>query len=409
MFLSKTSRMVANTTGDREPWPSLSTFDADSVSAMHVGSRIEDGAASLAGLVNQGSAVRRVLYTGSMAKSDATGLTPAIVTLDTSIDWRNRALLVSCIGSGSATAIPFASSSVVDAGPGVTRVFLTGSGAVANAAAQGARQLLCGSSNPEYWLWADSTTGHLKAEMKTISTNAYAHGFLMVMATPTLGFPSGATMTSVPIAAPAVYAADLNRAQNFGVYAQGRSNGTAEITCPPLGVITDGGLPARPISWLVRERRGDAADRSVDVRQHLYGQRKRVISLGVATGATIDVDAHNQTPSAASSNLDQIDYRDRLLRIEVAFSSTWISIESPNADSGVTRFTWFLYTGPFGNQSVTVSNVTLTFEFGRVSANAFHSRLRITNATGADVYANIMIEASGFLGLTDRRLDAQSA
>lgn len=409
MFLRRTSRMYNDTTHSREPWTNLSQFDSASVSAMLSQSQVVDGPFPYGAMLNQGPAVRRILYTGSMSKSGVDS--PNLVVLDTSMDWRNRALLVLMIGDGgSNTRVLFASADGLSSSMATTissRVFLTGSGAVANPAAAGARQMRIAT---DIWMWADSSTGHLMAEVKDISTSTYSHAMVMVMATPTLGFPTGTPMVSVPVAAPSVMPADLNRPQNFGVYAQGQSNGTTAITCPPLGVISDGGLPCRPSSWLVRERRGDLRDREVEVRQKLYGQRKRVISLGVAAGATIDVDAHNQILSATSSNLDQIDYRDRFLHIEVTSSSLDISLGAAVQISDVLapRFVWALYTGPFGNQTVASGDITLTFEFGRPTANAFHSRLRVTNNAASTRYVNMVIEATGFLGLTDRRLDAQS-
>jgi hypothetical protein len=52
--------------------------------------------------------------------------------------------------------------------------------------------------------------------------------------------------------------------------------------------------------------------------------------------------------------------------------------------------------------------VWLQFEFTRGKpGQGFHSRLVVQNKSAADVYVNCSIEASGFLGLTDRRAAGQ--
>jgi hypothetical protein len=408
MFVRITPPAFAGTLNDREPWLSLSTFSAPGVESMYYGSGVFNPTVvwGYGNIVDEGPAVRRVLYTGSMQRA-ADGDTPRVVTLDTSIDWRNRAVLVCSLGAGSNSAVLHAASHRIANGLGsatgtVTKVFRTNAGAASSTSAVNANQLAEASGN--VWLYADSTTGHLMAEMKaSFSANLYAHAFFMVTASNTLGAPL-TTADHYPVTAGAVYPADVNVAQNYGCYAQGQASATAPVTLPALGTVVDGHVPPRPVSWNVRERLGDPADRLVEVRQKLYGQRKRLLSVGIPAFSTIFVDAFTAPPVAADSNLDQMDYRDRLVLVEGAhMTGTNISLGNPvpQNDSGAAKFCWVFYAGPYDDHTFTTGNLTLTFEFRR---QFFQSRLSATNASASTRYLNLMVEATGFLGLTDRRL-----
>ena len=96
-----------------------------------------------------------------------------------------------------------------------------------------------------------------------MSDNEYAHGLFLVTATSTVGTPSGDPAESTLQALPDVYSIDLNRPQNMGCYAQGQSTADDAVTCPPLGTVVEGGLPAKPLSWFVRERLGTTLNESI--------------------------------------------------------------------------------------------------------------------------------------------------
>jgi hypothetical protein len=403
IILRKSPFIFQDTLNDREPWTSLTDFNSVSVSSAWEAGRI-DVKDSLDNYVSDGVAVRRILYTGAMQR-DPGGDAPVLVTLDTSVDWRLRAILVVALGAGSNTTLLNAASHRMangvsnDSDP-IAKVFLSYTGATANSAAVGARQYADPTGN--IWIWADSTTGHLMAEMKeSVSTNEYAHAFFMVSATSGAGTPY-----TLPIDSPDVYPGDLNIPQIVGCFAQGQGTVDDPVTLPPLGVINDGAVPLRPVSWLVRERLSSVADRSIELRQKIFGQRRRVLSMGILAGATIDADAFTSTPGAGDSNLDQMDYRDRLVFIECSWSSTDISLGRATqlSDAAADKFAWCFYGGPYDDHAVTFADITLTFDFQRSASAPFQSRLRVTNGSAGTLYVNLMVEATGFLGLTDRRL-----
>jgi hypothetical protein len=427
LFVRRTPKCFADTTHSREPWlEPTTTLDADAVTAMVSESRIRNPTiGTYADLISPGSAVRRILYTGAMQRT-AAGDTPNVVVLDSSIDWRGRALLVTHLVDSS-TVVKEASSTKLTgrmiedssgspSGLPLTKIFLTGTGSAANPTTTTAFQYICYTgTDADIWLWADSTTGYLKAEMKaSLSDHEYACGFIMVTATPLLGTPAVA-LPSLPSAYPQALSVDFTVPQLHGCYAQGQAGATSAVTAPPLGTIVDGALPARPISWLVRERAGHIYDRKIDVRQRIYGQRKRLISFAVGSGAVMDIDACSVLPEASTSTLDQIDYRDRFVFIEGEWAASDISLGKalPGIDDPVVRFSWVFYGGPYGDQSITLpgsgSGMVITFIFGRNGNDAFQSRLSITNNDGGTRYLNLAIECTGFLGLTDRRLDGAAS
>jgi hypothetical protein len=430
MFARRTPRVYQDTTHHREPWASPETFDGNIADAMARDAYIRNPTTpAYANIVAPGNAVRRILYTGAMQRT-AGGDTPNLVVLDSSIDWRNRALLVTPL-VGNAAVVKEASSTQIQqrivhdstgspSGPTLTYVFLTSTGASANPTTKTAHQFaMRAGSSIDMWLWADSSTGYLMCEMKpSLSTNAYACGMIMVSATSALGTPSEPLpvfplMSVVP--STQVLPADYNLAQDWGCYAQGQSAVGALVTAPPLGTIVDGGLPARPVAWLVRARDGYEHERLREVRQPIYGQRRRLVSLGVAVAQTIEIDAFSAIPLETTGNLDQMDYRDRFVSIEGCWSASDISLgRSPQLeDNPVVHFQWIFYAGPYGNQSIVLpgsgTGMVLEILFGRNGTAAFQSRIRITNNDSAARYFNLAIETTGFLGLTDRRMDGAVA
>ncbi len=403
IILRKSPFIFQNTSNDLEPWTSLTDFNSVSVSSAWEAGRV-DVRDSGDNYVSDGLAVRRILYTGAMQR-DPDGDAPTLVTLDTSVDWRLRAILVVALGAGSNSALLNAASHRMVNGAGsssapIAKIFISYSGAAANPAAVAAYQYADPTAN--IWIWADSATGHLMAEMKaSVSTNEYAHAFFMVTTTSGPGTPY-----TLPVASPAVYPADLNIPQHVGCFAQGQGTPEAPVTLPPLGAVLDGGIPARPVSWLVRERLSSADDRAIEIRQRILGQRRRVLSLGLLAGATVDADACTDVPTAGGQNLDQVDYRDRFVFVEGAWSSSDISLGrvAQLSDAAANKFCWCFYGGPYNDHTITFGDITLTFDFQRSNSAPFQSRLRVTNGAGAARYVNLMVEMTGFLGLTDRRL-----
>lgn len=403
ILLRKSPFVFQDTANDREPWTSLTDFNSVSIASAWQAARI-DAKSGGGGYASTGAAIRRILYTGPMQR-DAEGEAPTLVTLDTSVDWRSRALLVVALGAGSNTVLPHAAANRIANGVGsstapIAKVFGTYDGATVNAAAVVAQQYADPTGN--IWIWADEVTGHLMAEMKeSVSTNEYAHAFFLIAATAGAGTPY-----TLPVDDPVVYPADLNIPQNSSCFAQGQGTPSAPVTLPPLGVVLDGGIPAKPVAWKVRERLSSADDRLIEVRQRIIGQRRRILSMGILAGATIDADAHTAVPTVADQNLDQIDYRDRFVFIEGAWATTDISLGRATqlTDASANKFAWCFYAGPYDDHTITFGDITITFDFQRSSTAPYQSRLRVTNGAGSTRYVNLMVEATGFLGLTDRRL-----
>lgn len=424
MFRCTPVHTVASST-DVQPW--VSTLDITNAALTTIArmSEVRDangggGAWTKSSLfVGDQGAIRRICYSGPLGKGSTDGRQR--VVLDSSEDWRKRYVLIVPIVTASATRFQSANWSVptsrtlpsdADTPP---RLFYTGDGAAQGSATAIAYQHADKAiSNKNVWIFADSTTGDLIAEMKsTDSTNAY--GTIMFLAIASEKENGASIATQVPLHATQIHALDLNQIQRNGCYAQGFQGGAPRAyvgaetkrtvpTCPPLGEISEGSLPRRPVSWMVRERIGeydDAGDGMYEQRQPIFSQRKRVISVSIGAGATIDADDFNNTGSA----IDQIDYRDRFIWIDGRHAAGDITItKSPQVtDVGVNRISIMLYSGPFGDQAIAADSLTFTFEFARNTVGA-QSKLMITNTSGATRYVNLTVECSGHLGLTDRRL-----
>jgi hypothetical protein len=392
-------------------------------------------------------ALRRVVSSGALFYG-AGYVVPQQVVLDSSEDWRNRWVQVVSVGHYNELGVDFpvpsiwgqlASGSLASHAP---RLFYTGPGAAPGNDAQLPYQQplvhalfgdgVSARAPTDIWLYARDTDGALCCEMKAaISQNQAAS--MLALVTASERDDGTSVVRRVPVHATQVQTIDLEQPQNCGVYAQGQQGNVPRYrltdpapralpTCPPLGAIADGASPVRPVRWLVRERIGAADDALYEVRQKLLGQRRRLSSLRCLAGASTPLDDFNMPAQLAPGVIDQADYRDRFVWVEGRLSASDITVAaaSPLSDASATPFLALLYTGPStieselaltsrGTYSVIIAdNVYLQFEFTRGKpGQGFHSRLVVQNKSGADVYVNCSIEASGFLGLTDRRAAGQ--
>lgn len=442
---------VPSSSTDTQPWIDSAQLQRADLVDLYQAQVISDDAP---GQFNSrpAGAIRRVVSSGALYYQADVGI-PQGVVLDSSEDWRNRWLLVASVGhysaavGGAATEtfpVPSTFGQIAGASRAqlAPRLFYSGPGAAAgsptadpyqqpvtHARSSGALDLV----EPDIWLFARSSDGALMCEMKE-DTSAHQTASMLALIIATEPDTGTNVCTAVPVHATQVQTLDLDQPQNCGVYAQGQQGNVprsfitdpaprAVPTCPPLGIISEGHSPVRPRSWRVRERLGDAGDGTYEVRQKITGQRKRIASLRVAAGATAPLDDFNLPALLAPGINDQMDFRDRFVWVEGRVSSSDITVAdaTPASDAAATPFLGLLYTGPgtraqsnpavsAGAYSVLIAaNVWLHFEFSRGNpGQGFHSRLVVNNLSGADVYVNCAIEASGFLGLTDRRAPGQA-
>ncbi len=423
----------AHTTGtfaDTQPWVSTTDITNAAITQVAKGAEIRDanggGAAwtKTSLFSSDKGAIRRICYSGPIGVGplDAFAVRdeePKRVILDSSEDWRGRYVLIVPILQTSNVNMPAAAfdgvlGRALPSADAPARLFWTGTGAAQGSATALAFQhpdKIVAAKN--CWIFADSTTGDLIAEWKaTASTNHY--GALMFLAIGSMPRDGSGVSTSVPLHATQIHALDLNQIQNNGCFAQGFQGGVPRAyigastkrtipTCPPLGLIAEGAMPRRPVSWMVRERVGDyneVANGYYESRQRIYGQRKRVLSIRVPASTTIEIDDFN----IQSDSIDQLDPRDRLVWIEGRYSATDITVfHSPQiTDVGASRVAIAFYFGPFADQSIPIGPLTFRFSFARQLG--LHSRILVQETAGADVYLNLVMEYSGHLGLTDRRL-----
>lgn len=375
-------------------------------------------------------AMRRIAYTGPLWKPSIAAGNRVFVTLDSTEDWRKRYLLVGmfsgAVESGfSPPAANFSGfTSFSTAGSiysnGIRKLMYTGPGA--SSPSSSTSYTLNVDTNQgtykEVVIYASSSDGSLMASfVDTAGDNVMACAMLMIIASEQIDDSLYGDVTSVPLHATKVHALDLNQAQNNGCFAQGMQGGAprhyvgsmvtqAPVTCPPLGLISDSSRPRRPVSWLVRERIGLSDDGTYEVRQKLYGQRKRIVAVAVPTGGSgTPVDTFDDPTGIQMGSIDQMDFRDRAILVSGRFSSG-ADINAGNDSTG-TPFSAVIFAGTFADIPLAINNagtLLLKFEWSRKRTNGgYHSRLVIVNTTGSTQYVNLAIEASGFLGLADRR------
>lgn len=430
LMIRCTPTHTLTSTTDTQPW--VNTIDIVNAELTQIARSVEirdangggAGWSKTALFSSDQGAMRRLLYTGGLGKIVQTGSKNSVV-LDSSEDWRKRYVLVVAITKTASDQYPSANADGMTARMGqssfhVPRLFFTGPGSSGGSATIQPYEHADRppGNSPDIWIYADSTTGELKAEMKaTDSTSNCAAGMFLVLASEQ--YDGGGTVTAVPLHATQIHALDLNQPQNNGCIAQGVQGGAPRAaasstapgtapTTPPLGLVAEGGsLPRRPLSFAVRERVGRVDDSTWTYRQKLVGQRKRIISIEVPANSTVALDLFNDPTKLAPGTEDQMDFRDRFVWFEGRYSATNITVSAnpQNSDVTVSRFCGTLYTGPFGDQTLTEGDLTFKFEFSRKGTNkGIHSRLVVTETGGSTKYLNVAIEASGFLGLTDRRL-----
>jgi hypothetical protein len=416
---------------DTQPWINATDITNAQLGELADSAEIRDGNGGGTGWTQTSlfsgdrGAMRRILYTGPLGKASATGSVNRVV-LDSSEDWRRRYLLVSAVtNSGTAFYNSIARNGASARGgsavsTAVPRLFFTGNGAATGSATASAYQHPDSNVNPEIWIFADSTTGNLVAEMKsTDSTSNHAAALFLVTASER--YDGTSVAVQVPLHATQIHALDLNQPQNNGCFAQGMQgksprylatslDPSAEPTNPPLGLIAEGmGGWRRPVQYRVRERVGRVDDSTWLVRQPIIGQRKRVVSITVPAATTVAVDLFNDPTGILPGSVDQVDFRDRFIQVEGRIDSTDITIfrlgSTQLTDVGGSEFAFCFYSGPYADQTFTTGILTMTVEFSRDgSSRGYHSRLVISHSSGSTRYVNMTIEATGYLGLTDRRL-----
>lgn len=444
LMVRVSAKYIASTGVSSQPWIDAAQPKNADVIELYLAQVIADLAQNEFAHVPAG-ALRRVVSSGALFHA-AGSVVPQCVVLDTSEDWRERWVQVASVGHYDALAADFPVPSIWGQIAGVSqsafapRLFYTGYGSASGSSTQGAFQQPLthalrssfGKAPPDIWLYARNTDGALMCEMKQgLSANKAASMIALVTATERTN--SSSVVTRVPVHATQMQTIDLEQPQNCGVYAQGQQGNVPRYrlsdpapralpTCPPLGTIADGASPVRPVRWLVRERLGAADDGTYEVRQKLLGQRRRLTSLRCLAGQKTALDDFNMPAQLSPGAIDQADYRDRFVWVEGRFSASNITVAAATqlSDASATPFLALLYTGPTTVESASAGDsagiysvelalqVWLQFEFTRGKpGQGFHSRLVVENYSAADVYVNCSIEASGFLGLTDRRAAGQ--
>lgn len=439
LFVRGSPQYIPGTSADTQPWinnTQVASADLCELYAATVVSDVDDEG-QFAGV--DAGALRRVIYTGPMLREAGQGI-PQLRVLDTSEDWRNRWVLVTCLQTyngvtsgaennhftiGTFGMFPSGASR-----PNAPRLFFTGAGQAPGSSSVLPNQHACttGPYDPRQgdadnaWLFARASDGALVIEMKDPTSNYQCYSGLLLL-TATEQTTGASVVTPVPVHATQVQTIDLDQPQNTGCYAQGRQGNVprylltdpapkARPTCPAMGLISEGNSPVRPSKWETREMLGAADDGTWERRQPLVGQRKRLVSVACLANSTTPVDDFNLPQKMAPGLNDQVDFRDRFLWVEGTYSASDITITnaSQQSDTSASAFEGILYAGPycgyqeieFGGQALT--GIFLQFEFTRRGAGrGYHSRLLVRNTTGATVYVNMAIEASGFLGFTDRR------
>jgi len=411
LFVRSTAQYVEGTSTDTQPWIDIDEMQIlDGASLFH--SQIISEAGEPGGFAGApAGAIRRVVYTGPLSKtSDASHVHRVI--LDSSEDWRNRWVLVVPITLASTGAPPSANVRNPTARGGSNsrpRLFYTGNGVAPGQETAQPLQHPDSIASPNVWIYADQD-GLLRAEMKAIASTDSAC-CLMALIVATERDDGSSVVTPVPADATLVQTLDLEQPQNCGVYAQGQQGGPrysiedppllTRPTCPPLGLISEGQTPLRPVSWLVRERLGAVDDGVFERRQPIFSQRRRVASITATPNASTPFDVFNDWAQVGVA--DQMDFADRLVWVEGRFSTTDIRIAAAVAsDAAATRFSALFYAGPVDDVSVQIaSDLALVFELPN---EGLHSRLVVQNSNPAtSYYVNAVIETSGHIGLTNLR------
>ena len=419
LLLRGSPAYLPGTTNDTQPWLDVDAVSHDGLAELYRATLVSDVEPGKFAGVDAG-ALRRIVYTGGLTKAVGADRVRSVV-LDTSEDWRHRYVLVAPLTYGVAATIapsfyPHAGADGLTPrreGPGTPRLFYTGDGAPAGKDTVEPHQHPDALTGANVWLYADSA-GNLCAEMKGASADVACCLMALIIATEQTNGAS--VVTPVPVHATTLQTLDLEQPQNNGCYAQGFQGAVpryaltdpsprAVPTCPPLGLISEGHVPPRPVSWRVRERLGARDDTTYEVRQKILGQRKRLVSIVVPPGTRVPVDDFNVPDELAPGVNDQMDFRDRFVWIEGRYASADITISAAvqASDEAATPFAALLYTGPYSDVRVELSDeLDVTFEFSR-SEGGYHSRLLLQNKSEAAYYVNATVECSGFVGLTDLR------
>lgn len=414
LFVRVLPPYVPSSSTDSEPWLDTTRIPRSALAELYASTLISDQTPGRFGGA-PAAALRRIVYTGGLTRPSTVGGT-ARVLLDTSEDWRGRYVLVvpitTALGPTGVVVPPAAGCEGMtprSARAQAPRLWFTGAGASGDAAAAGPYQHPDALTVPNVWLYIDAD-GALWAEMKTVSANECACLMALLVATePT----TGGVTRAVPVHATAIQTIDLEQPQNTGCYAQGMQGGVPRYaltdpapkripTAPPLGLLSEGATPPRPVSWLVRERLGSAADGTYEVRQPIVGQRKRIVSIALAPESVTPVDVFNRPTDV----VDQMDFRDRMVWVEGRLALSNLTVAAGDAsDVDTVPFLALFYAGPYADITVPITDdISLRFEFSRAAeVGGYHSPLVIVNRGEAAAYVQATIECSGFLGLTDLR------
>lgn len=417
LFVRTSARYVPGESSDTQPWITLDVLDRDALTETFETAIIRPASSMSEGGPAPG-AMRRVVYTGAMRRPSSGQRTR--VLLDTSEDWRGRAVLVVALTQTSSTTLPHAGAEGLVPRTGAAalpRMLRTDAGVALDAEAPDeARFVADHPSAPNVWLFVDAEGGGLWAEMRA-SSAAPACCLLALVIASEAG-PDESRVAVVPMDATVVQTIDLEQPQNCGCYAQGQQGGAPRIaleqpapraipTAPPLGLVSDGAVPPRPVSWLVRERLGGRDDGTYEVRQKLVRQRRRLFSLEIAAGQSVPVDDFNVATGIEPGVNDQIDFRDRFVWVEGRIGEADITLAGgpETSDAASVPFCAALYTGPFADVRVALTEtLSLVFVFSREGEQAgYHARLLLENTGELPVYVNAVLEASGYLGLSDLR------
>jgi hypothetical protein len=339
------------------------------------------------------------VYTGPLYYQPGYGV-PDMVVLDSSEDWRNRWVLVSgCFIASGDDAIPNdafpvpSCDGMYNADGAPWRIWYTGPGAASSPDAHGANEHpveFPGIGFSQTIFFYVDLAGALCVRMKPVGSTLRRAASCIALVIATGRDVSPVAVTSVP-----VHATQVPR---------------AAPTAPPLGLVTEGHSPSRPVSWRVHERLGALDNGTYEVRQKIFGQRKRVVSIVVPAGSTVPVDDFNKLAETAPGLNDQVDFRDRYLIVHGRASNTDIRLGAAAQlpDNDALAIGWSIYTGPYELAAHTKEvspTLSMRFEFARAGAGrGLHSRLVLINTDALPIYVNLTVEVSGKLGLCDSRL-----
>lgn len=352
------------------------------------------------------------------------------ITLDTSIDWRDRLLLVEYAVGAPFTLSPYTSgfdlgfsvtlgSDDAPAWPGLNEeISFTDNvkGAQMLWTERGVLVLIIPTSKPSLaielqsnlWLHASFSFGELRLtagnNLATRSVgvllNIHAHDQLGIFLSPTsLSDPSPSDTESITPGELNVLQ-DAALSDQFNAWDQAAITSPTELRSMPLGPKVDGENPGVPQAWVVRRRDGLVSGETTWQRRQRMagGERRRVCSFTVADGASAVLDStldwrdrfiqatgRWHTAELRPGDATDVDYNAR-----TAFAGTFYSFEGKAIGSAQ------------DNDRHQISIGALSFA---VMVDETTGNLVVRNDTGGTRYGAMIVDATPQLGPRAERLE----